>query len=112
MRELEKRTQFSRRGFLRTTAAAVPAAAAVAAGMSVSATSAWAQAAKNLKPHAMATLAKVARDIYPHDRLADVYYMTAVGGYDSADAPIRDLIEQGIAALDATSMAQHGTVYL
>ncbi len=112
MRDLEKRTQFSRRGFLRTTAAAVPAAAIAATGMSISATSAWAQAAKNLKPHTMASLAKVARDIYPHDRLADVYYMTAVGSYDSADASIRDLIEQGIAALDAASMAQHGTVYL
>ena len=111
-RDLEKRTQFSRRGFLRTPAATVPAAAVAATGMSISATSAWAQAAKNLKPHTMATLAKVARDIYPHDRLADVYYMTAVGSYDSADASIRDLIEQGIAALDATSMAKHGTVYL
>ena len=38
--------------------------------------------------------------------------MTAVGSYDSADASIRDLIEQGIAALDAASCAQHGTVYL
>jgi hypothetical protein len=112
MRDLEKRTQFSRRGFLRTTAAAVPAAAAAAAGMSISATSAWAQAAKNLKPDTKATLAKVARDIYPHDRLADVYYMTAVGSYDSADAPVRVVIEEGIAALDAASMAKHGTVYL
>ena len=61
----------------------MPAAAVAAAGMTISPEAAWAQDAKNLTPHTMATLARMARDIYPHDRLADVYYVTAVAGYDA-----------------------------
>lgn len=112
MRDIERRTQVGRRGFLRTTATAIPAAAAVATGTSISATSAWAQEAKNLKPHTMATLAKAARDIYPHDRLADSYYMIAVGGYDSADPKLRALMEDGVASLDTQATKAHGLVYL
>lgn len=112
MRDLDKRTRFGRRGFLRRTATALPAAAAAAGGMTISATSAWALEAKNLKPATMATLAKVARDIYPHDRLADVYYMNAVEGYDSGDAKTRALIEEGVAALDEHARRQFGTAYI
>ena len=72
MREVDRRTKVSRRVFLRGSATAVPAAAIAAAGMSISPEAAWAQDAKTLKPQTMATLARMARDIYPHDRLADV----------------------------------------
>ena len=75
MRDVDRRTKVSRRMFLRGSATAVPAAAVAAAGMSIGPEAAWAQDAKNLKPHTMATLVRMARDIYPHDRLADVYYM-------------------------------------
>lgn len=115
MREIDKRTRVSRRVFLRASATAVPAAAAAAAGMTIGADAAWAQSATTLKPHTMATLARMARDIYPHDRLADVYYIKAVGGYDglaAKDPKLARMIEDGVAALDAAAQARHHTSYL
>jgi hypothetical protein len=115
MREVDKRTRVSRRVFLRTGATAVPAAAAAAAGMTIGAEESWAQSAMTLKPHTMATLARMARDIYPHDRLADVYYIKAVGGYDAMaakDAKLAKLIEDGVAALDAAAQKSQKTTYV
>ena len=43
---------------------------------------AWALEVKSLKPETMQTLIQMARDIYPHDRLADRFYAVAVKGYD------------------------------
>ena len=110
MREIDRRTQFSRRALLRTGAAAVPAA--IVGGVSISADAAWAQDAKGTAPHAMATLVKVARDIYPHDRVADSYYITAVSGYDSGKPEVRDLMTKGCAILDADAKKKFGTAYL
>ena len=33
----------------------------------------------------MATLVQMARDIYPHDKVADEFYVVAVKGYDTDD---------------------------
>jgi hypothetical protein len=109
MRNIDKRTQVSRRIFLRGTATAVPA---VAAGLAVTARSAWAQGAKSLTPHTMSTLVVAARDIFPHDRLADSYYMVAVDGYDSADPKLRALMESGVASLDAEAGKRFGRPYM
>jgi hypothetical protein len=112
MRQVDGRTKVSRRVFLRGSAAAVPAAAA---GMSISATAAWAQGAKTLPPRTMATLARMARDIYPHDRLADIYYVKAVAGYDDKagqDAAFRKMVETGVAQLDAAAQQRHKSPYL
>ena len=77
MREVDRRSKIDRRNFLKT-AAAVPPAAAVASTTGVSISDAWADNAKALKPETLKTLARVARDIYPHDHLVDHYYI--VGG--------------------------------
>ena len=64
---------------------------------------AWALEAKALKPETMATLIKLARDIYPHDQLADRFYAIAVKGQDDRagkDEAHKTLIEDGIADLD------------
>ncbi len=64
---------------------------------------AWAVEAQALKPETMATLIKLARDIYPHDRLADRFYAIAVKGQDAhaqKDEAHKKLIEDGIADLD------------
>jgi hypothetical protein len=101
MREIERRTTVKRRSFLRGTAAA-PVAVAVAS-MGFDAGAAWAQAAKTLSPHVMATLARAARDIFPHDHLADRFYITAVSGYDAiaaGDAAKKAMLEGGVARLD------------
>ena len=49
-----------------------------------------------------ATLVKAARDIFPHDRLADKYYVVACAGYDAlaADAGKKALLTDGVARLD------------
>jgi hypothetical protein len=115
MREVDKRTRVSRRVFLRNSATAVPAAAAAAAGVAIAPEAAWAQAAKTLKPAEMATLARMARDIYPHDRLADVYYIKAVAGYDAKaanDPALRKTIQDGITQLDAAARKKHRAPYV
>jgi hypothetical protein len=115
MRTVDRRRQVSRRGFLQGSATVVPAAGLAAAGMGIGAHAAWAQAATNLKPHTMATLVLMARDIYPHDRLADIYYVNAVTPYDAkagADPAFHKMIETGVGELDAWAQRDHKTGYL
>jgi hypothetical protein len=112
MRKVDIRTKVSRRVFLQGSAAVVPTAAA---GISISPEAAWAQDAKTLPPNTMATLARMARDIYPHDRLADIYYVKAVVGYDAKagqDPAFRKMVETGIAQLDAAARQKHKSPYL
>jgi hypothetical protein len=109
MRVVDRRTKVTRRIVLRGGAMAVPT---VAAGMAISPNAAWAQAAKNLAPATMTTLARAARDIYPHDRLADQYYIVAVSSYDTGKPEVRDLMTKGCTALDAAAKKKHGTPYL
>jgi hypothetical protein len=47
-------------------------------GFLAHATDAWALELKALSPETMASLIQVARDIYPHDRIADKFYAIAV----------------------------------
>lgn len=64
---------------------------------------AWALEATTLNPETMATLIRLARDIYPHDQLADRFYAVAVKGQDALAAKTpehKTLIEDGIADLD------------
>jgi hypothetical protein len=67
---------------------------------------AWAAEVAVLKPETMATLVQMARDIYPHDRLADRYYAVAVKAHDTADQ--QEMVEAGVAALDALAV-EHGS---
>jgi len=71
---------------------------------------AWAMETTALKPASMATLIQMARDIYPHDHVADEFYAIAVKGYDTADAAPE--IEVGIAALDAAARGKGNASYL
>ena len=105
MKTIDKPEQIGRRGFLAATAAA-PAAASLIVG--ISADAAWAQEAKNLTPHAMATLVKAARDIFPHDHLADKYYVAACAAYDAlaADAGTKAMLMDGVARLDEDAAAK------
>ncbi|MBV8095433.1 MAG: gluconate 2-dehydrogenase subunit 3 family protein [Acetobacteraceae bacterium] len=115
MREIDRRTQIGRRVLLRGAATAIPAAALASAGMGISAQAIWAQSAKNLNPHTMATLVLVARDIYPHDQIADSYYVKAVQPYDekvATDSKLREMIEQGVARLDADAQNHFKTPYI
>jgi len=113
MRKIERRTQVTRRGLLRTGGVAVPAA--LVAGASISPVAAWAQDAKALTPHMMATMVKVARDIYPHDHIGDVFYIRAVTPWDAKagmDETVKATVNDGIARLDADARDRHNSDYL
>ncbi|MDT8854169.1 Twin-arginine translocation pathway signal [Paracoccaceae bacterium Fryx2] len=73
----------------------------VGAGFVAAPDAAWALETQALQPDTMATLIRMARDIYPHDRLADSFYAIAVKGYDTPDAA--PMVEAGIAALNAAA---------
>jgi hypothetical protein len=75
---------------------------------------AWGLEVKNLKPETMRTLIKMARDVYPHDRVADRFYAIAMKSYDEkagTDPKVRTMVEQGVAQLDALARKQHGVAY-
>ena len=74
----------------------------------------WGLEATALKPESLLTLVKMARDIYPHDRLADKFYAVAIKGHDTKaakDEKTKAMLEEGIAALVAAAMKAHGTKY-
>ena len=65
---------------------------------------AWGLETSALKPETMATLIQMARDIYPHDQLADKYYAIAVKAHDEQagkDPAHKELVEKGVADLNA-----------
>lgn len=71
---------------------------------------AWAMEVTVIKPEEMATLLQMARDIYPHDQVADRFYAVAVKGYDAEDK--KTLVADGIAELNAAAKAQGHADYL
>ena len=95
MREVDRRSKYSRRIFLQGAAAAAPVVAvATSAGLSIE--DAWADDAAALAPSTLKTLVKVARDIYPHDFLVDSYYITAIKPWDgkaAKDPAVKSLLE-------------------
>lgn len=97
-----QRPCLSRRDLLRG-ASAVGVLFAVSGNVVLSTREAWAVDATALKPGTMATLIQMARDIYPHDQVADKYYAIAIKAQDAKagkDAKQKDLIEKGVADLD------------
>lgn len=113
MREIDRRTPVTRRLVLRAGAAAAPAA--LVAGASISASAAWAQDAKNIAPHAMATLVKAARDIYPHDHVADSFYVRAITPWDAKaakDPALKAMVADGVARLDADAEERFKSKYM
>jgi hypothetical protein len=113
MREIDRRSKIDRRNFLKT-AGAVPPAVAVAATVGLSIDGAWADNAQALKPDTMKTLAQLARDIYPHDHLADRYYIAAVTPWDAmatSDPKLKALMEEGIAFLNESAQAAYKVPY-
>jgi hypothetical protein len=67
-----------------------------------------------LGPDVGKTLIRMARDVFPHDRLADKYYAAAVAGYDASaakDSTLKKLLTEGVASLNAKASAAHGRRY-
>lgn len=109
MSEANDRSVLTRRDLL-TRSAAISAAFVAGPGFVASTSAAWALEVVHLQPGTMATLIQMARDIYPHDNVADEYYAAAVKGYDNADKA--GMIEAGVDALDAAARGKGRSSYL
>lgn len=111
MMTMQRRRGLTRRELLATAASA--GAFMVGAGFVAHPSEAWAVESKTLQPRTLATLIQVARDIYPHDQIADRFYAAAVKSHDEKageDDLHRALIEDGIATLDTMAKAKgHGS---
>jgi hypothetical protein len=102
MRLIDKRIKVSRRDMLMS-GGAVAAAATV---MPVAIAKAAEPVA--LSKESYATLVKMARDVYPHDKIADKYYAAVVDSLDTAakeDAALKTLLEDGVAQLNQKAVA-------
>ena len=114
MREVDRRTKYSRRIFMRGAATAVPTVA-FSASVGLSIEDAWAEESTALAPSTMKTLVKVARDIYPHDFLGDVYYINAIKPWDgkaAKDPAVKTLLEEGVRRLDQDAQGRHNVAYI
>jgi hypothetical protein len=110
---VQERRGLTRRQLL-SNAAAVGAVAVAGPGFIAAPDGAWAMETKALAPQTMATLIQIARDIYPHDRIADRYYAVAVKGHDeqaASDPAHKALVEAGVGELDALAASAHGVGY-
>ncbi len=99
----------TRRDLLKRSTAAW-AIAVTGAGFIAAPDAAWAVEVSVISADQMAALMQMARDIYPHDRIADRFYAIAVKGYDSEER--KDFVAEGVAALDAAAKAQGHDGYL
>ncbi|SPH24237.1 hypothetical protein DEA8626_03288 [Defluviimonas aquaemixtae] len=99
----------SRRQLL-SRASAAGASFVIGTGFMAAKDAAWATELSALKPETFATLVQMARDIYPHDRAGDKFYVVAVKGYDTAEAAPG--IEAGIEGLNAAARGKGFDSYL
>ena len=101
----------SRRGFLKG-GAGLLAMTVLPSGLVVG--DAWSQMPRATKPESFKTLVQMSRDCYPHDRIDDKYYATAVDILDqaarSAEAELA-LLEDGVAKLNAAAGKSGGGDY-
>jgi hypothetical protein len=114
MRILPKVISVTRRGFLHGGAIALGFAAAAPAALAAAPGDALAQGFALLGPATARTLLRVARDVFPHDRLADRYYADAIRPYERAarkDKAQTALIRAGVRELDQAAMARFGAAY-
>jgi hypothetical protein len=99
--------KIKRREFLRKSAMVVAGVSAAAAGVAVAGFAAeWTSKLKTLSAHEAETLLKMARQIFPHDRLDDSYYMKVVEDLDaesSSKPATARMISAGVAGLDRSA---------
>lgn len=108
------RASLDRRQFMAGSSTAV-ALMAISGSAILHTTEAWGLETTNLKPEVMRTLIKLARDIFPHDRLADKYYAIACKTYDekaASDPALKSLCEEGVKHFDAVAMQEHKVPYV
>ncbi|MCA7083599.1 gluconate 2-dehydrogenase subunit 3 family protein [Cupriavidus sp. DB3] len=115
MRIVAKTQPVTRRGFLRGTGLAAIGVAVVSPGaLAKPAREALVTDLKALGTPTARTLLVMARDIFPHDRFADRYYVQAIAPLDQAaakDKAVRTLLQRGARELDAAAQRKHGKPY-
>ncbi len=99
--------ELSRRSFLATSGAAVTLLISGSAIMCP--VEAWGYEVKSLKPETMKALIKLARDVYPHERIGERFYAIAMKGYDTDTQKASS--EEFVAKLDKTSKEFYGSTY-
>lgn len=109
MTKIPNQRTMTRRELLSSTAS-VGALVAIGAGFVAAPNGAWATEVTTITEHELATLIQMARDIYPHDKVGDEYYVIAVKGYDSADH--KAMVAQGVAELDALAKSADANSYI
>jgi hypothetical protein len=113
MSERSEAARLDRRQFLAGSTATV-ALMMVTGRAVIHTTEAWGLETTTLKPETMRTLIRLARDIYPHDRLDDRYYAIACKSYDeksASDASLKALIEEEVATFDDAAITAHKVPY-
>ena len=114
MTETTSPRRLSRRELLQR-GTAIGTAFVVGVGFLAHADDAWAMETKGLSPAEMATLIQMARDIYPHDKIADKFYAIAMKGHDekaAKDAGYKALMTEGVATLDNLAQGAGAPGYL
>ena len=115
MRVLDKRPQIDRRGFVRGSGlGAIGVTLAPVAALTLTPVTTLAQSFGTLGDAIGKTLVRMARDIYPHDQLADKFYLQAQAPYDAAaakDSALKKLLSDGVAELDAKANRRYGKPY-
>lgn len=102
-----------RRSFLRNSGCAALGATVIPAiGLVASPQDAYAQSFSTLSELVGRTLMRMARDIYPHDKVADKYYAGVISSYDKAtDAGLKNLVNEGVSKLNAAATKRFGKSY-
>ena len=88
----------------------VGAGLAVGTGFVAGSTAAWAMETKHVSPKQMATLIRMARDVYPHNHIPDEFYARAMKGYDSEDS--KASVSEGVMTLDKLAQEKGYADYL
>jgi hypothetical protein len=118
MRMVEKVVTLTRRGFLKGSGLAglgVGAGVLSAGTLLASPGAAMAQSFTVLGSETGAVLLRMARDIFPHDKLADKYYQHAILPYDAQaakDPALKALLTEGAAQLNQRARQRHGKDYV
>ena len=112
MRILDKKS-VSRRSFLKG-GAATALGLSIVGNLVLGKSSAWAATFNNIGGDNGATLVQMARDIFPHDHLADKYYAKVIEGYNTAakkDAGLKKMIQSELKKINAASKSKYGRDY-
>jgi hypothetical protein len=104
---MSTRLDLDRRRFLQSTALATIGAAAAGLGaVLLDARSAWAASMSTLSQHQATTLLVMARHLFPHDQLGDMYYAAGVEALDAdagKDSGLAQLLADGVRKMDGAT---------